>query len=136
MTNAMTQENKHGKDRSPTKVIVASFCAVILGGTLLLCLPFASKVPGFTVLDAFFTATSATCVTGLVVVDTFSQFTLFGQCVILLLIQIGGLGLVTLTSFFNVLIGRHMGFKSMRLASESISITDASKAKSLLRFII
>ena len=68
-------------------------------------------------LDAMFTATSATCVTGLVVFDTYTQFSTFGQVVILLLIQVGGLGLVTLTTFFNIAVGRRLGFKSLRLAS-------------------
>ncbi len=69
-------------------------------GTLLLTLPISSRYGRLGVVDAMFTATSATCVTGLVVRDTWTQFTLFGQAVILVLIQVGGLGLVTLTSFF------------------------------------
>ena len=84
---------------SPTRVIVASFCAVILFGTLMLMLPVATRDGQIALIDALFTATSATCVTGLIVYDTFTKFTLFGQAVILLLIQIGGLGLVTLTTF-------------------------------------
>ena len=69
-------------------------------GTLLLTLPISSRSGRLGVVDAMFTATSATCVTGLVVRDTWTQFTPFGQAVVLLLIQVGGLGLVTLTSFF------------------------------------
>jgi Trk-type K+ transport system membrane component len=82
---------------SPAKVVALSFLAAIAVGTLLLLLPF-SQTPGqpVSLLDAFFTATSALCVTGLVVVDTGSAWTPFGQGVILLLIHIGGLGLVTL----------------------------------------
>lgn len=124
------------RGHNPTKVIVASFLVVIICGALLLSLPCANKGPRLSLPDAFFTATSATCVTGLIVADTYTQFTVFGQAVILLLIQIGGLGLVTLTSFFNVMIGRHMGFKSMQLAGESISLSDATQSKSLLWFII
>ena len=85
---------------TPTQIICASFVIVIALGTFLLSLPVASKHGRLDVLDAMFTATSATCVTGLIVRDTWTQFTYFGQAVILLLIQVGGLGLVTLTSFF------------------------------------
>lgn len=118
---------------SPTRVIVSSFVIVILAGTLLLMLPFASRAPGsLPFVDALFTATSATCVTGLVVYDTFTGFTLFGQAVILLLIQIGGLGLVTLTTFFSLALGKRLGFKSLKLASESVSFDNAAAAKKII----
>lgn len=84
-----------------TQIICGSFVLVIALGTLLLTLPIASRSGRLGVVDAMFTATSATCVTGLVVRDTWTQFTMFGQVVILLLIQVGGLGLVTLTSFLH-----------------------------------
>lgn len=71
--------------------------------------------------DALFTATSATCVTGLIIYDTYNHWTAFGQVVILTLIQIGGLGLVTFTSFFSVLIRKKIGLRSMQLAQESIN---------------
>ena len=83
---------------TPTQIICVSFIIVIALGTLLLTLPIASRHGRLDVLNAMFTATSATCVTGLVVRDTWTQFTWFGQAVVLLLIQVGGLGLVTLTS--------------------------------------
>lgn len=86
---------------TPTQIICVSFIAVIALGTLLLTLPIASRHGRLDVLNAMFTATSATCVTGLVVRDTWTQFTWFGQAVVLLLIQVGGLGLVTLTSFLR-----------------------------------
>ena len=85
---------------SATQVICISFVLLIALGTLLLTLPISSRSGRLGVVDAMFTATSATCVTGLVVRDTWTQFTPFGQAVVLLLIQVGGLGLVTLTSFF------------------------------------
>ena len=131
---ASSAQRKH---RNPTKIIVASFMAVILCGGLLLTLPISAR-DGVSVgfLGALFTATSATCVTGLVVFDTYTAFSTFGQVVIILLIQIGGLGLVTLTTFFNVMIGRRLGFKSMQLASESINISDTSQAKQLLKVVM
>ena len=86
---------------NPLRLIVSSFALVILTGTLLLLLPIATKsgaTPGL--LRALFTATSAVCVTGLVLEDTATYWSTFGKSVILLLIQIGGLGIVTITSFF------------------------------------
>ncbi|MFM9587675.1 Trk family potassium uptake protein, partial [Streptomyces caniscabiei] len=71
-------------------------------------------------LDCLFTATSATCVTGLVIYDTYTHWTGFGQCVILLLIQTGGLGLVTMTSFFSMAVGRRLERRNLDLARESI----------------
>ncbi len=125
------------KRTNPTTIIVYSFLFVIVIGTLLLMLPFASKSgQSAGLLGALFTATSATCVTGLVVFDTYTQFSLFGQVVILALIQVGGLGLLTIATFFYVAAGRRLGFKSMQVASESISLTDSSKAKRLLRVVV
>ncbi|MEG0804642.1 MAG: potassium transporter TrkG, partial [Pygmaiobacter sp.] len=110
-----------------------SFMCVILCGTLLLSLPIASKAPGgIPILNALFTATSATCVTGLIVYDTFTTFTLFGQAVILMLIQVGGLGLVTLTTFFSLAMGKRLGFKSLKLASESVNFDNAAAAKKII----
>lgn len=84
---------------SPAIIFVGSFQLLIVFGALLLLLPNATK-DGISVVDAFFTSTSAVCVTGLVVIDTGKDFTLFGQTIILILIQLGGLGMLTLTSFF------------------------------------
>ncbi|MEM1484368.1 potassium transporter TrkG [Oscillospiraceae bacterium PP1C4] len=107
---------------SPSRMIAISFAAVILTGTLLLMLPISSKEHIVTpFLDCLFTATSATCVTGLIVYDTFTHWSTLGQCIILSLIQIGGLGLVTLTTFFSILIGKKLGLRGMHLAQESVS---------------
>lgn len=111
---------------SPTRVITLSFAAVILLGTLLLRLPVSARSGQATpLLDCLFTATSATCVTGLITYDTYRHWTGFGQTVILLLIQIGGLGLVTFTTFFNIMIGKKLGLRSMHLAQESVSSMDS-----------
>ena len=101
---------------NPTRMITASFLAVILTGTLLLCLPISSKAREFTsLLDCLFTATSATCVTGLTVYDTYLHFSLFGQTVMIALIQVGGLGLVTMTSFFYSVTRRKVGLRNALL---------------------
>lgn len=121
---------------SATQTICISFLLVIAVGTLLLTLPISSRTGRLGVIDAMFTATSATCVTGLVVRDTWSQFSLFGQMVILMLIQVGGLGLVTLTSFFALAARRRMGFRDLRLLGESVSADGLSKATEVLKIVI
>lgn len=121
---------------SATQTICSSFLLVIAVGTLLLTLPISSRMGRLGVIDAMFTATSATCVTGLVVRDTWSQFSLFGQVVILMLIQVGGLGLVTLTSFFALAARRRMGFRDLRLLGESVSADGLSKATEVLKIVI
>ena len=121
---------------SATQTICISFLLVIAVGTLLLTLPISSRTGRLGVIDAMFTATSATCVTGLVVRDTWSQFSLFGQVIILMLIQVGGLGLVTLTSFFALAARRRMGFRDLRLLGESVSTDGLSKATEVLKIVI
>lgn len=122
---------------NPARVIVGSFALLIIIGTLLLSLPIATK-PGRTTtfLDALFTATSSACVTGLVVKDTFCQFTRFGQTVILILIQCGGLGLVTFATFFNMAIRKKVGLKNLHLASESMNTDDSGDTRGLIRMIL
>ena len=121
----------------PARTIMISFVLVILVGSVLLMLPFSSKSREFTgFLDALFTATSATCVTGLIVFDTFTHWSYFGQVVILSLIQVGGLGLVTLTSFISMAIGRKMGLHSMQLAQESVNSSGLETAGNMVRMVV
>lgn len=95
---------------NPARIIVVSFLILILIGGILLTLPFVSRTNTFTSpLDAFFTAISAVCVTGLIVVDTYTHFNTFGQIIILSLIQLGGIGLLTFTTFFNIALRRKIG---------------------------
>jgi trk system potassium uptake protein TrkH len=98
----------------PGQILVASYGAVGLAGTLLLMLPWASTQPsGTSFLDAWFTAISALTVTGLTVVNTGDHWTLFGQAVILVLMQVGGLGLMVLATLFLILMGLriHLGYR-------------------------
>ncbi len=118
-----------------TKLIVLSFAAVIATGTLLLMLPFSTRDGHISAYDALFTATSATCVTGLVVHDTFSKFTGFGQAVILALIQVGGLGMITLVTMFQLAVGKRMGLQSMFLSSESANLHSVHDVRRLLPII-
>ncbi|MCM1024591.1 MAG: hypothetical protein NC395_11130 [Prevotella sp.] len=125
------------KSVNPAAAIVLSFAAIIAVGTVLLTMPFSSADGSFTdPLTAVFTATSATCVTGLVLVDTGTYWSVFGQIVILLMIQIGGLGFVTLVSFFNFLIRKKMELRSIQMASESVNTSGFSDAKVLVKYVI
>lgn len=106
----------------PAQIILLGFIALIAVGTLLLMLPFATRAGARTsLLDALFTATSASCVTGLAVADTFSHWTVFGQAVILLLIQIGGMGVITVAVCFSMLSGKKIGLTQRWVMQESIS---------------
>lgn len=121
----------------PARIIVISFAIVILCGALILTTPLCSRDGTVTpLIDAFFTAVSATCVTGLVVYDTYTHFNVFGQFIIITLIQIGGLGLVTLTTFFNIAVGKKLGLRSMKLASESINITTIDGINKMIRMAV
>ncbi|MCM3791617.1 TrkH family potassium uptake protein [Domibacillus indicus] len=106
----------------PPKILVLGFATVILIGALLLTLPIATEDgKGLSFLNALFTSTSATCVTGLVVVDTGDTFTMFGELVILSLIQIGGLGFMTFATFLFVLLGKRISLKERLLLQEALN---------------
>lgn len=107
---------------SPVQVVILGFLALILGGTVLLLLPISTYTHGSaSFMDALFTATSATCVTGLVVQDTASFWSPFGQVVILLLIQVGGMGVVTMAMAVAMLAGRRIGLKHRFILQEAIA---------------
>ena len=104
------------------QLIAFGYFVLILTGTILLMLPWSTKSPYSTdFLTALFTATSATCVTGLVVVDTFTHWTIFGQVVILVLIQIGGLGFMTVITMISFFLHRKIGLKERGLLRESVN---------------
>ena len=133
------RENKLQKflrQSSPTRIIAVSFVCVILVGTILLILPFSSRAGRFTdPVNALFTATSATCVTGLSVYDTYSYWSEFGQAVILLLIQCGGLGLSTFVTAFSLLFRRKLGIRELSLVRESAGGSSLDVV-SLLRVVV
>lgn len=108
---------------TPPQVIALGFLCIILLGAVLLTLPAASRDGTATpFLDALFTATSATCVTGLIVYDTYTHWSLFGQAVILLLIQVGGMGFITIALVFNMLRGKKIGLRQRFIMQESIGL--------------
>ncbi len=121
----------------PAQTFILSFLIVILIGTALLLLPKA-VAPGQTLspLDALFTATSATCVTGLIVVDTGRHFSMLGQLIILTLIQIGGLGIMTISSFFALFFGRGMAIKERIMLQEMLNVDRLGAITRLLRGVI
>ena len=110
------------KRPTPARIIFFGFVAIILLGTSLLALPISARngsSTGFT--DALFTATSSVCVTGLVVVDTNTYWSAFGKIVILILIQIGALGIMSIVTLFSVITGRMLGLSQRIALKESIS---------------
>lgn len=108
---------------SPPKILILGFVVIIFIGCLLLQLPIATQDgKGLSWINALFTATSATCVTGLVVVDTGTTFTVFGQMTVLALIQIGGLGFMTFATLFALLIGRKISLKERLLLQEALNV--------------
>lgn len=120
-----------------TQIIVLSFLLVILVGTLLLCLPVSSADGTFTPpLNAMFTATSATCVTGLIVYDTFTHWSFFGQIVIISMIQIGGLGFLVFISMFSVFLKKKIGVYERRLLMQAEGNIRLSGAVVLLKRIV
>ena len=122
---------------SPNQIIAIGFLSIILAGALLLMLPFANRSgQGLSFLDSLFTATSATCVTGLVVADTWTQFNLLGQLILLVLIQVGGLGYMTMVLMASMLLGRKIGLRQRGLMAESVSAERLSDSVALLRYIL
>lgn len=118
---------------STTHIILFSFLGAILVGAVLLCLPISSADGNATpFIDALFTATTSTCVTGLVVAPTFSTWSYFGQTVILFLIQIGGLGIITIMSGIMVLFHKKMGINDRLLLQDAFNLNSLS---GLIRFI-
>ena len=107
---------------TPVRLLVLGYLAVIIIGTLLLIIPFASKITGSaSFMDALFTTVSASCVTGLIVRDTYTHWSAFGQVVILLLIQIGGIGFMTIVYLLLRLGGRKIGLKERTFMQEAVS---------------
>lgn len=121
----------------PTRLIAAGFAILIILGSLLLYLPAASR-DGQSVpyINALFTATSATCVTGLTIYDSWTQFSFFGQVVILFLIQVGGLGFMTFAIVFSLALGRRIGLRERSLLAEAVGSGQLGGVVRLTRHIL
>lgn len=122
---------------SQTRLIALGYISIIVLGTLLLMLPFASESgesAGF--VTALFTAVSSSCVTGLVVADTATSWSLFGQAVIICLIQVGGLGFMTIATMFSMLLKKKMGLRAREVMVESINTEHIGGIANLTKKII
>lgn len=122
---------------TPSRVIALGFLVIILLGGLLLSLPISSRDGSFTpFIESLMTATSATCVTGLVAYDTYTHWSLFGQMVILVLIQVGGLGFVTIAILINMLRGSKIGLRQRFLMQESVGLPQIAGILRATSFIL
>ncbi|HEX2954372.1 MAG TPA: TrkH family potassium uptake protein [Bacillota bacterium] len=124
------------KKVSPSQVLVIGFAAIILLGGLLLKLPISVRTGHIRFIDALFTSTSAVCVTGLVTVDTGTTYTTFGQLIVISLIQIGGLGFMTMSTIIAVLLGKKIGLRERLLIQESLNQSSLSGMVKLVRQVI
>ncbi|MDT8444770.1 MAG: TrkH family potassium uptake protein [Desulfuromonadales bacterium] len=120
---------------SPAQALVFYYSIAILLGTLLLASPWAAHGEPLSFLDALFTATSAQCVTGLIVVDTGTRLTLFGQCVVLTLIQIGGLGIMTFSVYLFIYLKVGVSTRGRWLINETLMHTPVSSWRELIKGI-
>lgn len=121
----------------PTQVVIFSFLITIIIGAILLSLPQSSSTgSSIGIVDSFFTATSATCVTGLIVKDTGRDFSRFGQMVILFLLQIGGLGIMTLSTFFAILLGRKLTIRENLVIKGALDHHGVQGVKTLILYIL
>lgn len=120
---------------NPAQIFILSFLLIILLGSFLLVLPNATY-NGITYLDALFTSTSAVCVTGLVVVDTGTHFTLYGQTILMILIQVGGLGILTFASYFSYFFKGGTTYENQLALSDMTSSKKLGEVFSTLKYII
>lgn len=137
MTRPPVWQRRSTRFRHPAQVISVGFGTAVAVGTGLLSLPVATqsgqRAP---LVDALFTATSAVCVTGLVTVDTGSYWSSFGQVIILLLIQAGGLGIMTVATLFTVLLSRRLGLRARFLAQAETKSLDLTDVRGVVRRIV
>lgn len=132
-----TSVNLAASGRNPTRTLIASFLVLIVSGAGLLTLPTASAEgkDSLSLVDALFTATSATCVTGLIVKDTGEHFSLMGQVVILTLIQLGGLGIVVFGAVFALLLGQALSVRESVAMQDLLSARTISRIGNMITFI-
>lgn len=131
-----TKKEKKQNNSSTTKVIILGFLIAILMGTILLSLPFSNVEGEVDVLTALFTSTTSICVTGLVVVDTFSHWTLFGKIVILILIQLGGLGIVAFTSAVMLMFHKKVTLKDRMLIQDAYNLNSLQGVVRFMKKVI
>ena len=120
----------------PGQIVALAAGALILIGALLLMLPIATP-PDIELrfIDALFTATSAVCVTGLIVMDTPTEFTVFGQLIILMLIQIGGLGYALMATLILLALGHRIGLRDRMMLAETLSLSEMGEAVRYVKIV-
>jgi len=128
--------NMAASGKSPTRTLIASFLVLIISGTGLLMLPRSSATENLSFTDALFTATSATCVTGLIVKDTGSDFSMMGQIIILTLIQLGGLGIIVFGVVFALLLGQALSIRESVAMQDLLSARTLGRIGNMIAFII
>lgn len=133
MVKVFTRKNR----LSEARILALGFAIVILLGGVILSLPISSKSGRYTSLvDSIFTATSAVCVTGLVTLDTGTYWNVFGQCVIMVLIEIGGLGFMSITTFIAMLLGKKITLRDRLIMQEAMNTFDIQGLVKMLRYIL
>ena len=130
-----TSVNMAASGKNPTQTLIASFLVLIISGAWLLMLPAASAGEDLRFVDALFTSTSATCVTGLVVKDTGQDFSMMGKIVILSLIQLGGLGIVVFGAVFALLLGQALSLRESIAMQDLLSARTISRIGNMIAFI-
>ncbi|MFP4198234.1 MAG: TrkH family potassium uptake protein [Halanaerobium sp.] len=129
--------NLKKKNLTPAQYLVSGYFVIIMLGSLLLMLPVATTDGlGLNAVDAVFTATSATCVTGLIVVNTKEAFTIFGSTVIMLLIQIGGLGIMSMSTLFAFIVGKKISLKERLIIQEDLNQYQISGMVRLVQYLL
>ena len=130
-------QNRNGKRLTGPQIILIGFLIMVLCGAFLLMLPISTKERTVTpFIDSLFTAVSAGCVTGLIVKDTQTSWSLFGQVVILILIQIGGMGVITMTTFFTIFTGKKINLRTRTAMQEAVSAPNIGGIAKLTGFIV
>ena len=133
----MESSSRFKKALLPAQMMVLSFAGVILMGALLLMLPISSQARVVTpFVDTLFTSTSAVCVTGLVIHDTGTYWSVFGKTVILMLIQIGGLGFMTMTTSIAIILGKKIGLKNRLIMQEALNQFSISGVIRLTKYVV
>jgi len=138
MLNGNGNNNKQpGWDLNPTQILVLSFASVIFLGAFLLTMPFSAR-PGVSVsfVDALFTSTSAVCVTGLTCIDTVTSYSVAGQIIIMLLIQFGGLGIITIVTFAMANVGQRVSLKFRMFAREDRPSHSSIDLVELVKYVL
>jgi len=126
---------KPEKRFQPAQFLAISFIIAIAIGTILLYMPFSTKEGHISFIDAFFTATSAVCVTGLIVQDTATYFTTYGKLVIMILFQLGGLGIMTFSTLIMIVAGKSISIKDRLIIQEGFHHASQRDVKSLIKSI-